>query len=116
MNQAILNRLEGKTMKHGSLLASGGFVVGIILLATVLNGCDLFESLYGSDHGDGTNASVSTQTVQIVNFSFQPQTIHIKAGTTVTWIQKDSAPHTVTSTNPAGLFASTNLSQGQQFA
>ncbi|MBI1729807.1 cupredoxin family copper-binding protein [Candidatus Acetothermia bacterium] len=53
--------------------------------------------------------------VQIVNFSFQPATVHIKAGMTVTWTQKDSTPHTVTSSNPVGL-DSQNLSQGQQYA
>ena len=102
-------------MKRRSPLTPYELVAAIILLTAALSGCDFFKSLYGPDQDDGTNPPVSTQTVQIVNFSFQPATIHVKAGTTVTWIQKDSAPHTVTSTNPAGLFASANLSQGQQF-
>jgi plastocyanin len=88
----------------------------IILLMGMLNGCDLLKSLYGTNQGgSGNRPPIATQTVQISNFSFQLSTIRIKAGTTVTWIQKDSAIHTVTSTNPAGLFDSRNLAQGQQF-
>jgi plastocyanin len=45
----------------------------------------------------GTNASPAT--VKIDNFSFTPQTLTVRAGTKVTWINKDDVPHTVTSTD-----------------
>ena len=35
--------------------------------------------------------------VDIINFSFQPSSLNIQAGDTVTWTQKDIAPHTATS-------------------
>jgi plastocyanin len=35
--------------------------------------------------------------VKIDNFAFAPQRIVVKAGTTVTWINADDAPHTVAS-------------------
>ncbi len=35
--------------------------------------------------------------VKIDNFSFTPQTLTVHSGTTVTWINKDDVPHTVTS-------------------
>ncbi len=38
------------------------------------------------------------QQVQIDNFSFVPQTVTVKAGTTVTWVNRDDVPHTVVST------------------
>jgi len=50
-----------------------------------------------------------------MNFAFRPSSIRVKKGTKVTWLQKDSASHTVTSTNPTGLFDSGTLSQGQKF-
>src|ERR1700690_1060994 len=35
--------------------------------------------------------------VKIDNFTFNPQTITVKAGDTVTWVNHDDIPHTVTS-------------------
>ncbi|HEY3929596.1 MAG TPA: cupredoxin family copper-binding protein [Candidatus Koribacter sp.] len=46
-----------------------------------------------------TPTSTSTaNTVTIDNFVFQPMTIEIPRGTTVTWINKDDIPHVVAST------------------
>jgi plastocyanin len=36
--------------------------------------------------------------VTIDNFTFTPERTTVKAGTTVTWINRDDIPHTVTST------------------
>ena len=36
--------------------------------------------------------------VKIDNFTFGPQKLTVKAGTTVTWINEDDIPHTVVST------------------
>ncbi len=41
----------------------------------------------------------SPNTVKIDNFSFTPQTLTVHPGTTVTWVNKDDVPHTVTSTD-----------------
>ena len=35
--------------------------------------------------------------VKIDNFTFAPQRVTVKAGTTVTWINEDDIPHTVAS-------------------
>lgn len=40
-------------------------------------------------------------TVQIDNFSFTPQEIRVKAGTTITWTNRDDLPHTVVSSDQA---------------
>ena len=37
--------------------------------------------------------------VSISNFSFSPASISVKKGTTVTWTNQDSAPHTVVGDN-----------------
>lgn len=46
------------------------------------------------------NPSVATpvtgNTVTIENFAFQPANLQVTVGTTVTWTNKDTAPHTVT--------------------
>lgn len=49
--------------------------------------------------------------VEIRDFSFVPNTITIPKGTTVTWTNRDTAPHTVT----ADSFNSGTLNQGQVF-
>jgi plastocyanin len=42
-----------------------------------------------------------TSTVMIDNFTFGPQTLTVKAGTTVTWTNKDDIPHGIGATNNA---------------
>jgi plastocyanin len=37
--------------------------------------------------------------VTVQNFSFQPGTLTVKAGTTVTWVNQDDEPHTVNENN-----------------
>ena len=39
--------------------------------------------------------------VSIDNFTFTPQTLTVKAGTTVTWTNRDDIPHTVASASNA---------------
>ena len=54
-------------------------------------------------------------TVNIKNFSFIPASLVVKIGTKVTWINNDTAPHTVTS-DTGNLLNSANLSPGQSFS
>jgi plastocyanin len=42
-------------------------------------------------------AQAAETEVKIDNFTFNPQQITVKAGTTVTWVNHDDIPHTVTS-------------------
>lgn len=46
-------------------------------------------------------AEGSPNTVTIDNFSFTPASLTVKAGTTVTWTNKDDIPHGVAATNNA---------------
>ena len=57
--------------------------------------------------------SSNTTSVAISNFSFSPATITVKAGASVTWTNKDSTTHTVTS--DTGAFDSGHLSPGATF-
>jgi plastocyanin len=52
--------------------------------------------------------------VKIDNFAFAPQRIVVKAGTTVTWINADDAPHTIVSTTK--LFKSSALDTTDKFS
>jgi plastocyanin len=42
--------------------------------------------------------SAATAEVKIDNFSFEPQTLSVAVGTTVTWTNRDDIPHTSVST------------------
>ena len=45
-----------------------------------------------------TNSTSSKQnTIEIKDFAFNPQTITVKSGQTITWINRDEEPHTVVS-------------------
>ena len=59
-----------------------------------------------------TPATNVTQ-VTIANFAYSPSNIQVSIGTTVTWTNQDSAPHTVTFKN--GMKDSGWLRQGQSF-
>jgi plastocyanin len=52
-------------------------------------------------------ASADADRIVIRNFMFQPTTVTIKAGSTVTWVNMDEEPHTTVSV--AGLFRSAAL-------
>ena len=55
-----------------------------------------------------TQSAANTVTIQ--NMAFNPSTLNVKVGTTVTWINKDSVTHDVVS--DTGLFTSGNLTNG----
>jgi len=60
--------------------------------------------------GGGGSASAAT----IQNFSFQPASITVAVGSTVTWTNKDSASHTVTADD--GSFDSKPIASGSTFS
>ncbi len=53
-------------------------------------------------------------TVAIGNFTFGPNSITVPAGATVTWVNKDDTPHTVTAND--GAFRSRTLDTDEQFS
>jgi len=52
--------------------------------------------------------------VSIANYAFDPATLEVAAGTTVTWTNNDTVPHTVTATDKS--FDSGNLAPGATFS
>ncbi len=59
-------------------------------------------------------ARAADMEVKIDNFTFAPQRLTVKAGTTVTWINEDDIPHTVSSS--AKLFKSKALDTDDKFS
>ena len=61
----------------------------------------------------GDAAQELTEQVTIKSNSFEPLVLYIKPGTTVTWTNKDSQPHTVTT---LGVFDSGTLGRRHSFS
>lgn len=67
------------------------------------------------DNNTGGNTTPPANEVWMQNTSFNPKTKTISAGTEITWVNKDSFNHTVTSGtpgNPDGLFDSGVIGPG----
>jgi plastocyanin len=69
------------------ILALGAIAVLVLTLA----GCTSTTS----SGGNPTPNAVAGSDVTIQNFAFSPENLTVKAGTTVTWTQKDSTAHFV---------------------
>lgn len=81
------------------------WLIGFLVIAVLISGCT------------GTKPEkqqAATNAVVIKGFAFNPETITIPKGTTVTWTNEDSVQHTVTEIN--NVFSSDILSQGQTFS
>jgi plastocyanin len=61
-------------------------------------------------------AVVSGTTVAITNFAFSPASLAVKAGTKVTWTNKDGDAHTVTSTGSGGPLNSAAMNTNDTFS
>lgn len=63
-----------------------------------------------------TQASPAAGAVEVAiqGFVFSPNSLTVAVGTSVTWTNKDAAPHTATANN--GAFDTGNLAQGQSFS
>jgi plastocyanin len=92
----------------------------IVAGALVLAGCSLYGNAPASNNaanqmpatGAPSPAAVSGNAINIQNFAFNPGTLMVTKGTTVTWTNNDSAPHQIKSAT----FNSSQLSKGQTFS
>lgn len=74
-------------------------------------------TMSGTPAGGGAPAApVAGNTVMIQNFAFAPAALVVKVGTTVTWTNRDTDAHTVTSQGNGGPLNSSALSTGQSFS
>lgn len=81
------------------------FLIIITILAFALVGCSYGKSAQTPVQGTEKN------TVTIQDFKFNPAEITIQKGDTITWINNDSAAHTVTGTG----INSGSLEKGKSF-
>jgi plastocyanin len=68
----------------------------------------------GAPSATDSPAAAAGDAVTIDNFAFAPATLTVKAGSTVTWTNKDEEPHTVAATD--GSFHSPGMGTGATFS
>jgi plastocyanin len=108
-----------KNIKARKLVNSGGSALALIAIVSVIT----LRVASGSSASQLAGGSAAVQTVstgtsaasevKIDNFVFNPAIVTVKAGTQVTWINKDDIPHTVDSTD--GKFKSNALDTDDKF-
>ncbi len=93
----------------------------LVFGAVLLSGCSTQSSSYTTTTATSagsttTTAGGPTASVSIASFAFNPATLTVAAGTTVTWTNNDSTTHTVTSTAGPASFDSGFVSPGGTFS
>jgi plastocyanin len=70
----------------------------------------------GTEAPSARDAGTRSVQVSIENFVFEPKELVVPEGTTVTWVNADTVPHTVTSTAAPPLFHSKTLRANDSFS
>jgi plastocyanin len=105
----------------------GFYVAGLVLLiALTVSGVSLRRAgtdaatprvrQGGAQAPSAQNAGASPVTISITDFVYDPKELAVPTGATVTWVNADDVPHTVTSTAAPPLFDSRALRAGARFS
>jgi plastocyanin len=116
--------MSERSFRHwrGAVAIAAAFVIGIAGLAASAGAQSTDHGMPGMDHMGSpaaTQAAVPTadpNQVIIKNFAFNPPTLTVPRGTTVTWINKDGDAHTVSAAGTKPLFKSPPLDTGDMFS
>jgi len=89
-------------------------VIGLIIILLIGGGIFLFmqSSQKSSSENNSTTPSAN---IEIRSFAFVPSEITINVGNTLTWVNNDLVPHTITSDSGTELNSPT-LSKGKTFS
>ena len=87
------------------------FIIGLLVILAVVSGC------YGTNTTTQPTQTqpATTNMVEIKGLAFNPATITVSKGTTVTWTHNDGTPHTVTTTTAPVDFDSGIKNKGDTF-
>jgi plastocyanin len=92
-------------------------IIGLLVIFVLISGCTSTTTVTPASPTPGPKTPAQTSTEQQVNikdFNFVPDTAEVPIGTTVTWVNEDNAPHTVTSVS--GSFDSGSISPGKTYS
>lgn len=94
-------RMGDGHMGNGGMMGNGGY-------GGMMGG-------YNDTQNPSSATPVTGNAVTIQNFAFQPANLQVKVGTTVTWTNQDTAPHTVTFRD-SSLTSSKLLQKGESYS
>jgi plastocyanin len=83
-------------------------ILAVLIASVLVAGCTQYTSTTPTPTGN-------SNTVSIKGFAFNPSTLTVPVGTTVTWTNDDSTSHTVTSDSGSEL-SSGSISPGQTYS
>ncbi len=89
-------------------------VAGVVVIASGACGGD--DKKPDGAKSAASGAVPADPAVQIVNFQFKPQSLTVKAGTTVKWTNEDTAIHSIKDTSPLATPVSPDLGKGATFS
>ena len=75
-------------------------IIGLLVMFVLISGCTSTTTVTPASTTPQPTIPAQTSTEQQVNikdFNFVPATAEVPMGTTVTWVNEDNVPHTVTS-------------------
>lgn len=92
-----------------------GIIIAIVVVVAL--GAGAYYLLKSPSYNNSTPSSTQNQqnsqnSITIQNFAFSPQTMTVKAGTTVTWTNQDTAAHNIKSSFD---FNSKTLNKGDSY-
>jgi len=106
-------------MGHVILRSGRRWSLAVLGLALVFSACGSGGSGKGAEakeaKGGEANSTRGT-VVNIANFAFGPKDLQVPAGTKVTWINQDDAPHNIQDTSELKTPISADLKKGDGFS
>lgn len=98
-----------------AIIVGAGLLLALALSALTSPQAHGRSSVLSLDAGSTVVAPSSKVAVKIQMYAFSPAQLTITQGTTVTWTNYDTAPHTVTVSSGPVTFSSPELEKGQSF-
>lgn len=111
---AILTETDGMVNVQIYLVPGAAGGMSMASPEAAMDGHDMGAMGDDEDEEDAEVMSGDEVAATIEGFAFDPGTIEVKVGTTITWTNNDSAPHTVTANDRS--FDSGRMEQGQTFS
>jgi plastocyanin len=109
---AVSGTVGAMALTHSGFMGNGyGMMSRQQNYTTMMNGKSGYQGMMGGQQGTPVTG-VSHMNMQ--NFAYQVANMQVRAGTTVTWTNQDSVPHSITFKN--GMRDSGLLFQGQSFS
>ena len=91
-------------------------IIGLLVIFVLISGCTTTTTTRPAEPTPATTtAQISTeQQINIKDFNFVPNIAEVPMGTTVTWVNDDNVPHTITSVS--GSFDSGSIGPGKTYS